>query len=117
MVERANDAGSLAELVNAENAIRDLGVLGLDLSPRIAQLLPDLRRDKGVVVATVSAQTPYSQQGVLEIGDVIYALNNRPITTVAELKGALAALKPESPAVLLIERDSTLMYLAFRITR
>jgi serine protease Do len=117
VVERANDAGSLAELVNAENAIRDLGVLGLDLSPRIAQLLPDLRRDKGVVVATVSAQTPYSQQGGLEIGDVIYALNNRPITTVGELKGALAALKTESPAVLLIERGSTLMYLAFRITR
>ena len=117
VVERAKDAGSLAEMVTPENAIRELGVLGLDLSPPIAQLLPDLRRAKGVVVATVSARTPYSQQGGLEVGDVIYALNNRTVTSVSELKSALAALGPESPAVLLIERESTLMYLAFRVQR
>ncbi len=117
VVERPNDAGSLAELVTSGNAIRELGILGLDLSPRIAELLPELRRDKGVVVATVSAQTPYSQQGGLEPGDVIYGLNGGTVTTVSGLKTALAALKPDAPAVILLERDSRLMYLAFRIAR
>lgn len=117
VVERSNDAGQLTELVTAENAIRDLGVLGLDLTPRIAQLLPQLRRNTGVVVGSVSAGTPYSQQGRLEIGDVIYTINGHPVASVADLKSALAALQPNAPAVLLIERDSTLLYLAFRIQR
>jgi serine protease Do len=115
--ERANDTGRLAEMVTAENAIRDLGVLGLDLTPRIAQLLPDLRRNNGVVVASVSSGTPYSQQGSLEIGDVIYALNGRTVAGIADLKNELATLKPNAPAVLLIERESTLLYLAFRIQK
>jgi serine protease Do len=117
VVERSNDPGQLTELVTAENAIRDLGVLGLDLTPRIAQLLPPLRRDTGVVVGSVAAGTPYSQQGRLEIGDVIYAISGRPVASVADLKSAMAALQPNAPAVLLIERDSTLLYLAFRVQR
>ena len=59
--------------------------------------------------------TPYSQQGKLEVGDVIYACNAKPIGGVEDLKVAAAALKPGSAAVLLIERESTLMYLAFRV--
>jgi serine protease Do len=117
VAERENDTARLTELVTPQNAIRDLGILGLDLSPRVAALLPQLRRNSGVVVATVSADTPYSQQGRLETGDVIYALNGRTITSVADLKSAAAALKPNTAAVLLIERESTLMYLAFRVER
>jgi S1-C subfamily serine protease len=115
--ERTSDAGRLTEMVTADNAIRELGVLGLDLTPRIAKLLPELRRDRGVVVANVSEATPYSQQGQLQIGDVVYELNGRGVPGVAQLKASLAGLKPGAPAVLLVERASTLMYLAFRIER
>ncbi len=76
-----------------------------------------LDRDHGVVVASVSAETPYSQQGRLELGDVIYSLNGRPVATVGELKAALAALTTNAAAVLQIERESTLMFLAFRIVK
>ena len=79
------------------------------------ELLPKLRRPKGAVVARVLPDTPYSQQGKLEVGDVVYAFNSKPITGVEELKSAVSALKPGAAAVLLIERESTLMYLAFRV--
>ncbi len=117
VAERENDAGQLEALIGTQQVIRDLGVIGLDLTPAIAELLPSVRRDKGVVVARVTPETPYSQQGRLQAGDVIYALNGKPVSSVEELKAAAAALKPSAPAVLLIERESTLMYLAFRIDR
>ena len=73
--------------------------------------------DEGVAVARVTPETPYSQQGRLQPGDVIYALNGTPIAGVDALKTASAALKPSAAAVLLIERASTLMYVAFRVDR
>jgi hypothetical protein len=54
--------------------VRTLGITALDLSPRVARLLPSVRRERGAVVATVSASAPFSQQGRLQPGDVIYSL-------------------------------------------
>ncbi len=115
VAERSTDAGRLTELVTPQNAIRQLGVLAIDLTPAVADLLPDLRRDKGVVVAAVGSESPYSQQGKLAAGDVIYSLNGRLVETVGALRTALAALAPNAAAVLQIERDGTLMYFAFRV--
>jgi serine protease Do len=117
VAERDSDATRLAELVTPDNAIQALGVIGLDLTPRIAALLPPLRRPAAVIVASVSAQSPYSQQGRLQPGDAIYALNDRTISGIADLKAAAAALKPGAAAVLQIEREGRLMYLAFRSER
>ena len=80
-------------------------------------MLGPVRRDKGAVVARVTPETPDPQQGRLQPGDVIYALNGRAIAGVEDLKAAAAALKPGAATVLLIERQSTLMYLAFRVER
>jgi serine protease Do len=117
VAEREYDTGRLSELVSPQNTIRELGVLGLDLTPKVAQLLPELRRDKGVVVAIVSPVTPYSQQGRLEAGDVIYALNGKAVETVESLKTAMAALPANAAAVLQVERHDRLMYIAFRVER
>jgi S1-C subfamily serine protease len=70
-----------------------------------------------VIVAAVSAEAPYSQQGRLQPGDAIYALNGHAISSIADLKSAVSTLKPGSAAVLQIERESRLMYLAFRVER
>jgi serine protease Do len=115
VAERANDTGELEALIGSQQAIRTLGVIALDLTPAIAELLPELRRGTGAVVARVTPGTPYSQQGRLEPGDAIYALNGRAIGSVEELKASASALKPGSAAVLLVERASTLMYLSFRV--
>ncbi|HXW08873.1 MAG TPA: trypsin-like peptidase domain-containing protein [Vicinamibacterales bacterium] len=117
VVERDQDTARLSDLVGQQSAVRALGVLALDLTPRVAALLPPLRRDKGVVVATTSAATPFSQQGRLRPGDVIYSLNGKVVETIADLNAAAAGLTPGSPTVLQLERQGTLMYLAFRMER
>ena len=114
VVERESTSTRLTDLLNAQNSIRALGALVLDLTPEILQVLPRLRRPKGVVVASVSAEAPFSQQGQLQAGDVIYSLNGRPTTTVADLKTAADGLKPNDAAVLQIERDGGLIFIAFR---
>jgi serine protease Do len=117
VVERENDSGRLGELVTSQNIVKELGALVVDLTPKVAELLPELRRDKGVVVATVSAAMPYSQQGKLEPGDVIYAVNGKAVDSVAALRTALGTIAANTAAVLQIERENTLMFLAFRIER
>ena len=115
VAERANDTARLEELVGSQIVLRRLGLSVLDLTPTIAQLLPPLRRTAGAVVVRVAPEAPFSQQGRLEAGDVVYALNGRPIASGAELRTVSEALKPSTPVVLHIERDGILMYLALRI--
>jgi serine protease Do len=115
--ERDSDAGRLSDLIGQQVPLRALGVLGLTLTPKIAQLLPNLRRERGVVVASVSQHVPYSQQGRLQPGDVIYAFNGQVVGTAADLNAAITPLKPGTVAVLHLERSGTLMYIAFRIER
>jgi serine protease Do len=117
VAERESDPGRLTELVTADNVVKTLGIVAVDLTPRIAALLPDLRRTSAAIVASVSTESPYSQQGRLQAGDAIYALNDKAITGVADLRTAAANLKPGSAAVLQIERESRLMYVAFRVGR
>jgi serine protease Do len=117
VVERANDTGQLEALVGTQQAIRPLGVIALDLNPSVAALLPSVRRQRGAVVARVTLDSPYSQQGRLQVGDVIYALNGQVVRSADDVKVFAGQLKPGAAAVLLIERDSTLMYFAFRVER
>ena len=113
--ERSNHSVRLEELIGPQQLIPTLGIIALELTPAIAELLPPLRRDKGAVIARVTPEAPFSQQGRLAPGDVIYGLNGKTIDGVATLKTALAALKPGAAAVLHIEREGTLMYVAFRV--
>ena len=115
VVERDTGTGRLLDLLTPGNSVRALGVVGLQLTPQIAQILPPLRRDAGVVVASVSPDAPFSHQGRLQPGDVLYALNGQPLTSVADLQARADALKPGSAAVLQLERDGELMFFAFRI--
>jgi serine protease Do len=114
VAERESTSTRLTDLLNPQNSIRALGALVLDLTPEILQVLPPLRRPKGVVVASVSAEAPFSQQGQLQAGDVIYSLDGRPTATVADLKASADRLKPNDAAVLQIEREGRLLFIAFR---
>ncbi|HET7617020.1 MAG TPA: PDZ domain-containing protein, partial [Vicinamibacterales bacterium] len=118
VTERPDDPARLRQSsLGQAQALPQLGILALDLTERIAALLPDLRAEQGAVVAAVSPQAPYSQQGQLEPGDVIRSLNGQPVNSVADLRRGLSALRPNAAAALQIERDGELQYLAFRIAR
>jgi serine protease Do len=117
VAERVSGSSRLLDLVRPENAVRALGILGLELTPPLLELLPPLRVPGGVVVASVSGDAPYSPQGRLQPGDVIHMVNAQPIASIEDLKRAVGALKPARGAVLQIERDGMLMYLPFRVER
>jgi serine protease Do len=117
VVERESETSRLSDMVTPENTIRTLGILALDLTPQIAAMLPGRRSEKGIVVARVSADGPFSQQGRLQAGDIIYGLNAKPVTSIAELQAALDTLKPNQATVLQVERSGVLMFLSFRLER
>ena len=115
VMERTGDRARFATLVTPENnVVPELGILGLDLSEDLLRLLPPLRARAGVVVAAAAPDGPAAREP-LEAGDVIYTLNQEPVSSLARLRERLAALKPGAPVVLHVERDGELRYVTFEV--
>jgi serine protease Do len=110
-----DDPQRFADLVNPEkNLIPKLGILGVEIDRKLAPMLPDLRKQYGVVVAARAAGSEGLEVD-LRPGDVIYAINNEPTSTVASLTTALGQMKTGDAVVLQVERDGQLMYVAFEM--
>ena len=108
IAERLRDPERFADRVSPErNSVARLGVLALDLDDTIAQLLPPLRARAGVVVATAEGR---AGPDPLQSGDVIYSINQEPVTGVESLNQALARLGPNSAVVLKVERAGELRF-------
>jgi S1-C subfamily serine protease len=115
-LDRQDGLGSLAGGVDArQNLVPRLGIVGVDLDRRMARLLPIARAVSGVIVASTVDGALDARDGGLAQGDVVVAVNRTPISGLAELRGALDALKPGDPVVLQLERQGGLMYLAFTV--
>jgi serine protease Do len=107
VVEQDDDPQRFADLVDPEkNQIKRLGILGIEISPKVADLLPDLRKPYGVVVAARIATAPSD----LQPGDVIHEINGTPVTTIAALRDAMDRHRPGTALVLQVERDGKLTY-------
>jgi serine protease Do len=118
IAEREDDLGRLAEIAAIQRELLpQLGVIVVDLTERVAKLLPERRADSGAVIIAVAPDAPYSQQGKLQPGDIVRAINGTPVRNITDLKHLSAVLKSGSPVALLVERQGDLMYLAFRVTR
>jgi serine protease Do len=114
-VERHGDPQRFADMVDpAKNMVNRLGILGIDVDRKVSELLPDLRKHYGVVVAARGGDPLYSGDS-LELGDVIYAMNNSPVTDVASLRKELDRLKDAGSLVLQVERNGRLMYVTLEI--
>lgn len=113
--QAGSELDALADAVDpAKNLVPQLGIVGLDLTKAVVQLMPDLRRPAGVVVAARNASAPYSGPA-LQTGDVIYSLNHTVVNSVAQLKSILDRMKSGDPAVLLVERDQHLVYVPIEL--
>ncbi len=113
--ERPDDVTRFTLMVTPdENLIPRLGILGLDLTAQTAALLPGLRSSSGVLVAARAPDAVYGA-GALAPGDVVFALNDRPITSLAQLRAVIAAVQVGEPVVLHIERRGQLLYMAFEM--
>ncbi|HTA46837.1 MAG TPA: trypsin-like peptidase domain-containing protein [Bryobacteraceae bacterium] len=110
--ERDDDPFRYLDLVKPEeNRIPKLGIVGVPITPEIARVLPDTRKPYGVIVAARTGDAEYSGQGGLKLGDVIYSVNNAPVSTLQALRTAVDNLKITDPLVLQIEREGSLLYL------
>ncbi len=117
VVEREDHAARLAAIIAGKQEVDTLGIIALDLSADIAQLVGPLRSTTGVVVVRPTPEAPYSQQGSLAAGDVIHAINGKDVRNIAALQTALDAVKIGGAVVLQMEREGSLFYLAFRRQR
>ena len=112
---REDDPQRFADMVDpANNLVTKLGILGIDIDRKIAEMLPDLRKKYGVVVAATGGESPYSGDP-LKLGDLIHAVNTQPVASVAALRTLLDALKDTDPLVLEVERDGKLAFVTMEI--
>jgi serine protease Do len=113
--EREDDPTRFADMVNPEdNLVPKLGILAIELNEKVADMLPELRHEYGLVVAARTSSAPYSG-GELETGDVIYEINTAPTLSVKGLREALDKLKSGDAVVLQVERAGRLLYLALEL--
>lgn len=114
LIERPHkEDGLVDEADPTKNLVGLLGILGIELNQDSSKDLPDLRIPTGVIVAarTVGA----SGEIPLQTGDVIHGFNGTTIATLADLRGALAKLKPGDAVALLVERYGQLIYVSFSL--
>jgi serine protease Do len=112
--ERQDEHERLRGMVSREqNLVERLGILGLDVTPELAQLIPDLRAAAGVAVAGVAMEAAGSP-GLLA-GDVIYAVNGEPVTNLPGLRSAVAQVAPSQPVVLHVGRAGQLRFITLTL--
>ncbi len=115
VAERIDDSIRFAAFVTPErNLVPELGILGLDLDNTTRALLPVLRKESGVIVAALSAQSP-ADEGIFRPGDVIHAVNRKSISSLEELRSWLNRQSPYTAIVVQIERLGQFLYVAFEL--
>jgi serine protease Do len=113
--ESEDDPERFADMVDPnKNLVPQLGILAIELSQKLTDMLPELRHEYGIVVAARSANAPYSGAS-LELGDVIYEINHSPTLTVKFLRDRLNAMKPGDSVVLQVEREGKLLYIPLEL--
>jgi serine protease Do len=113
--EQKNDVDQLGDLVDPEkDLVTKLGIYGVEIDENLAKQLEDLREPTGVIVAALAADS-MGVEADLQPGDVIHALNGKPLATLEQLRAALKALPTGAPGVLQVERDEKFLYVTFEM--
>ncbi len=113
--EQKNDVDQLGDLVDPQkDLVAKLGIFAVAIDDDLAKQLQDLREPSGVIVAAMAADL-LGVEADLQPGDVIHALNGKPVTTLDGLRAALKALPVGAAGALQVERDSKYMYVTFEM--
>ena len=113
-VEDRSELDSLSgEADPQKNLVAELGIIGVEIDPRIAAAAKGLRGPYGVVVIARAAGA--AGEVPVQPKDVIRSFNNRRIATLQALRDEARALKPGAPVTLQIQREGRLMYVSFTL--
>jgi serine protease Do len=106
---------NLSDLINPKkDLVASLGIFVIDLDNSMVGSMMNLRSQKGILVAGLLGGEP-AVAADLTAGDVIRAINGKPLNNSQELRQTLAGLKPGDAVVLEVERQSVLQYVAFEM--
>ncbi len=113
VMARPDPVDRFSEMVSvSKNSVRKLNILGVSLTQDVAEMLPELRSQYGVLVAAKTFD-PLVQEIGLDVGDVITAINGNPVSSLEVLLSALDAMKLGDPVVLHVERGGKIMLVSF----
>jgi serine protease Do len=108
--ERPNDPDRFAALANQQvETVPHLGIMALELTERIKEMVGESREPRGILVANVLANAG-RPAGALEIGDIIYSVNKKDVRTIQDLRASLSKSQAGDVVVLQVERASKLRY-------
>ncbi len=115
VLERRDSLDRLVASLDPEkNLVARIGILGVTIDPAAGGSFPPVRIPSGVIVVARALYAGGIETG-LQPGDVIHSVNRTAITSLDELRQALARLKGGDAAVLQIERQGAFMYLPFEL--
>lgn len=111
--EQSNPWDPLAGMASPEkNLVPRLGILCIEIDQQVAQLMPELRRQYGLIVV---AKSPEGQAQFIDLqpGDIIHAINNLSVASLTRFQNTVQELKAGDAVVLQVERDQRFRYVAF----
>jgi serine protease Do len=115
VLQERHPMDQLLDLADPQNnLVPQLAVLAIGIDDRVRSMLGDLRVSTGVIVLGRAADLLGPDIGLMT-GDVIHAINNRPVDTVDNLRSALSQLKAGDSVALQIERQGKLQFVAFEL--
>jgi S1-C subfamily serine protease len=92
-----------------------IGVQPSDLTTDMAESFK-LKVDHGVLITGVLQGGPASAAG-MQPGDVVLKVGTVPVGSTAQLLNAVAALKPQSPAVITVQRGAQALDLTVQVAQ
>jgi serine protease Do len=115
VAERTDDSTRFLGLVSPDrNVVPRLGILALDIDPKVAAMIPPLRMPGGVLIAAANTASSRGDE-VFQPGDVVHAVNGAAIKDLASLRAVVDKLKPGEAAAFHVERRGELVYVAFEV--
>ncbi len=115
VLQEKHQMDQLLDLADTHNnLVPQLAILAASIDDKVRSMVGDLRIPSGVVVLGRAADLFGPSIG-LTTGDVIHAINNRPVDTVENLRSALSQLKSGEAVALQIERQGQLRFVAFEM--
>jgi serine protease Do len=109
--ERGHTDDLISDTDPEASVVHRLGIIGLDITPERAGLLPNLRISSGVLVTARELNTSGLEVS-LTTGDVIHAVNGVTVRSLDALRIFLDTADVKTGIVLQIERDGRLMYVS-----
>jgi serine protease Do len=112
-VQHDDSPEDLADLIKPEDLVGRLGVFVRDFDQSVRDVLGDnVRIASGVVVVAQSPELN-SYTSSLHAGDIVHAVNSKPVRSVNQLRNFLDGLKTGQSVALQVERGGRLQYVSF----